>query len=124
MYKYKTSEAVMITSPVTIRLSLEKRAIYEAHAREKNVPLGSYLKQKLEYSDDIGEEISELHLALEQVAALQQKSGGGSKGSNEVGLFLEILFLLRLISQPSKVQMAQAEIKRRGFEIWEAQDND
>ena len=40
-------------NPINIRLSLETEAMYEAEASARNLPLRTYLRQKLEEGDDI-----------------------------------------------------------------------
>lgn len=120
-------------SPINIRLSLETEAIYERAARERGVPLRTYLRQKLEESESVEEELSKLHLAIEQIqsAILRQErggtgGGGGSRSGNtgDPGLWLEVILLLRQIAQPHRVQLAHAEVRRVGLEVWGVDKND
>lgn len=116
-------------SPINIRLSIASEAAYEAEARSRNLPLRTYLRQKLEKGDDITEEISRLRIAIEQISLSSQQSNGTSgeslaSGGQNLSILLEILLLLRQIAQPHRVQLAQQELRRLGFEIWEGPKND
>jgi hypothetical protein len=109
--------------PINIRLSFESEVRYEAEARARDLPLRTYLRQKLEENNDVAQEISELRLAIENGIFQGQKSNG-INGAQDLSLLLEMILLLRQIAQPHKVQLAHAELRRLGFEVWEAKEND
>ena len=110
-------------NPINIRLSTESEVMYEAEAIARNLPLRTYLRQKLEDGEDIMEEISRLRLAVEQ-RLFSGSGGSGASSSRDFSFLLEMLLLLRQIAQPHRVQLAQEELKRLGFEVWEAKEND
>jgi hypothetical protein len=135
--------------PINIRLSLKSQLLYEAEAKSMNLPLRTFLRQKLEErynkSDEATEEINYLRKTLEEIIPSlrngNSNDGGngngavdnvGANSTNETniieryskeakrtqGMLLEILLILRQLSQYSKVDLARAEVKRLGFETW------
>ncbi len=107
-------------NPIQLRLSIEKQLLYEKEAAAKNLPLSTWLRKRLEEEDEVLEQINALRRSVEF-----SKEGEGGVSENDQGILsktlavnLEILILLRQISQPQKVQMAQQELKRLGFEVW------
>jgi len=104
-------------NPINIRLPIEQQLKYESQAIEHGLPLRTYLRQRLESGDNILTELSALRKAVEQTTPFSDAGNDDSK----TGIMLEILLLLRQIAQPQKVQIAQHELKRLGFDIWDGQ---
>lgn len=114
-------------NPASFRLSKEKRVLYEAEAAKAGVSLSIYLKQKLEsLTDEIKSASSAQKPGDDQLAhlvPLLQRSvefieKNDSERTQYRGMMLEILLLLRCTIQPHKVNMVQAEVERRGLDIW------
>ena len=104
-----------LINPTSIRLSAEKQHFYEAEAAAKNMPLRTYLRQRLEKEDII----------LEELIALRKfmKDDGSDEGqTSSTNVMLEILLLLRQIAQPKHVHLAHQELKRLGLEAWKSRD--
>lgn len=108
-------------NPVNVRLSVEKQLQYEAEAAGQGVPLGTYLRQRLEAADDVLHELATLRRAVERVATAAQPAVPSAPTSAEFGVQLEMLLLLRQIAQAQKTQIAQQELKRLGIEVWDGQ---
>ena len=99
--------------PINIRLTPAEQSKYEAQAASHNLPLRTYLRQKLAYSDSILEEIT----ALKSIMSQGEPTNGNAK-SQEFGILLEMLLLLRQLAQPKQVQLAQQEVKRLKLPVW------
>ncbi|SCW89576.1 hypothetical protein SAMN05216370_0049 [Pseudomonas peli] len=104
--------------PIRVRLSIEKQAIYEAQAMAAEVPLGTYLRQRLEKEDAVLDELQMLRRAVERVADRapgETKGGDGLQGMG--GVMLEMLLTLRQLAG-AKNDLAQKEIARLGYDVW------
>lgn len=97
--------------PINIRLAPAEQAKYEAQAASQNLPLRTYLRQKLAYSDNILEEITALK-------GMVKTEPANNLESQELGILLELLLLLRQLAQPKQVQLAQQEVKRLKLPVW------
>jgi hypothetical protein len=135
--------------PINIRLPIEKQQQYEKEAAIKNLPLRTYLRDRLCESDQLNESINSLKKEMGYLSAVVsqpkvQTSEGNEQifqeilalkeqmkhnlnvqpqnlpSGKEMGVLLELLLLLRQIAQPQKVQVAQEELKRLGIEVWRA----
>lgn len=116
-------------NPVSFRLSKEKHTLYEIEAAKKGMGLGIYLKQKLEKRENKDENVKSSPFSvlnedqlIHLIPLMQKTIQFIEKNDKEVnqyrGMMLEILLLLRCTVQPHKVNMVQAELERRGLEIW------
>lgn len=92
-----------LTDLVTIRLSAEKRSLYEIEAAHRKQSLGTYLRERLEQSE-----------------VLSHQPSGNTKppSSHEQGVLLEILLLLRYIASPEKLNLVRGELKRLNIPTW------
>lgn len=113
-------------NPVQVRLSIEKQAIYEDEAARAGKPLATYLRERLEASDNTQEQVRSLRRELTGLrhlvedlaeAGIQGGSGGGMSAGDRAAL-IETLLLLRHISKPDQRQEARAEMRRNGINMW------
>jgi len=106
----------MATVPVGFRLGREAWERHSAAAQALGVPLGAYLRRRLDEQERLAEELGALRAALERRACHQPTSDG--LPAFAPGVLVELLLLLRTIANPQKVAMAQKEVERRGLETW------
>lgn len=106
-------------NPINVRLNVEKQQHLEAEAAAHGVPLGTYLRQRIESADDLLNELTALRRAVERMTAAVAPPS--TEAGQQVGVQLEMLLLLRQIAQGQKTQVAQQEMKRLGFEVWDGQ---
>lgn len=92
-----------LTNLVTIRLSAEKRSLYEIEAAHRKQSLGTYLRERLEKSE---------------VLSHQPSRNTTPPSSHEQGVLLEILLLLRYIASPEKLNLVRGELKRLNIPTW------
>lgn len=92
-----------LTDLVTIRLSAEKRSLYEIEAAHRKQSLGTYLRERLEQSE---------------VLSHQPSGNTTPPSSHEQGVLLEILLLLRYIASPEKLNLVRGELKRLNIPTW------
>lgn len=90
-----------LTDLVTIRLSAEKRSLYEIEAAHRRQSLGTYLRERLEQ----GEAISHQNIR--------------PSSSHEQGVLLEILLLLRYTAGTEKLYLVRKELSRLNIPSWE-----
>lgn len=91
-----------LTDLVTIRLSTEKRFLYESEAASRKQSLGTYLRERLEQSED-----------------LSNQSSKDNTSSKDHGLILEILLLLRYTTSPEKLNIVRNDLKRLNIPMWQ-----
>jgi hypothetical protein len=108
--------------PIQLRLSAEKQLLYETEAANRNLPLVTYLRERLEKGDALLEEISALRQAV--FRATENISGAQSNGdtpteSINLSVQIETLLLLRSLANPQKLQIIHGELKRLGLDAWD-----
>ena len=91
-----------LTDLVTIRLSTEKRFLYESEAASRKQSLGTHLRERLEQSE-----------------ALSHQSSKDTTSSQDQGLLLEILLLLRYTASPEKINLVRRELNRLNIPVWQ-----
>ena len=103
-----------------MRLTVEKRELYEAQAMAAELPLSTYLRNRLEREDAIMDELQMLRRAVER---MKDQAPGDSQHRNGLqgmeGVVLEMLLTLRQLAG-AKNDLAQKEIARQGYEVWSA----
>jgi hypothetical protein len=98
--------AMNLTEPVTIRLSTEKRFLYESEAASRNQSLRTYLRERLEQSESLS----------------HQPSKSPSPSSlHEQGILLEILLILRYLVTPEKLNLVRKDLKRLNIPTWQGE---
>jgi hypothetical protein len=101
---------------VSVRLSQDAWTRYAAQAEAHDLPLGTYLRRRLEQQD----EFIENELALRSHRARTAASeAAAQKCSVPIGLLVEMLFLLRGLANPQRSAMVNSEVRRLGLETWE-----
>jgi hypothetical protein len=107
---------------IQLRLRAEKRLLYESEAAARDLPLVTYLRERLEEGDLLIEEIAALreavYMALENISATPP-SGATSAPSTNLSVQIETLLLLRSIANPQKLQIIHGELKRLGLKAWD-----
>lgn len=118
------------TTPVQVRLSLEKRLQYEDEAAQRGLPLSTYLRKRLEDGDRINESLAALRIMLVEgfsniEAALDKgKHTQGSDKGFDLGMMVETVLSLRKIIKPLDMNMIHKEVKRQGLKIWNGKEGD
>jgi hypothetical protein len=100
---------------VSIRLSHDAWTRYAAQAEAHDLALGTYLRRRLEQQD----EFIENELALRSRLTKTTTEAAAQKCSVPLGLLVEMLFLLRQLSNPQRSAMVNSEVRRLGLETWE-----
>ncbi|MFV0455610.1 MAG: hypothetical protein ACK5NQ_11575 [Pseudomonas sp.] len=84
------------------------------------LPLSTYLRNRLEREDAVLDELQMLRRAVERMA---DRAPGGTQGGDGLqgmgGVLLEMLLTLRQLAG-AKNDLAQKEIARLGYDVWSA----
>jgi hypothetical protein len=100
-----------LTNPINIRLSAEKRFLYETEAAHRGQSLGVYLRERLEKSELSSQELQNIHDLLKNLTP--------SSSSHDQGVLLEILLILRYLVSPEKLNLVRRDLKRLNIPIWQ-----
>ena len=101
--------------PIQLRVTLEKQYFYQEEAAKLGKPLATYLRERLESSDDTLSAISSLQRDLASLRFLLEDKPKASDTSAETQTSLvEMLLLLRQLCRPEQVKIAQGELNRLG----------
>ena len=95
-----------LTEAITIRLSPEKRFLYESEAASQKKSLRAYLRERLEQCER---------------PSYQPSINAAPSSSNDQGILLETLLLLRYLSSPEKMLLVQKELNRLNISIWQGE---
>ena len=101
-----------LTNPINIRLSAEKRFLYETEAAHRGQSLGVYLRERLEKSESSSQELHNIHDLLKNLTS-------SSSSSDDQGILLELLLLIRCIAGPEKLNLVRRELKRLNIPLWQ-----
>jgi hypothetical protein len=101
---------------VSVRLSHDAWTRYAAQAEAHDLALGTYLRRRLEQQDEFIENELALRSRITKAAAT---GAAVQKCSVPIGLLVEMLFLLRQLSNPQRSAMVNSEVRRLGLETWE-----
>lgn len=110
-----------LADAIPLRLTVEKRELYEAQAMAAELPLSTYLRNRLERDDVLLEEVQMLRRAVERLAdrapgAEKRTAGGGDM----TAVLLEMLLTLRQLGG-AKSGLAQKELERQGITLWSSE---
>jgi hypothetical protein len=100
-----------LTNPINIRLSAEKRFLYETEAAHRGQSLGVYLRERLEKSESSSQDLQNIYGLLKNLTS--------SSSSHDQGILLEILLLLRYIVSPEKLNLVRRDLKRLNIPVWQ-----
>ncbi len=100
---------------VGIRLEREVWERHSAAAQSLGLPLGVYLRGRLEEHDQTSSALGELKSLVERSASAAEEP---SKAALPLALFIEVLLILRQLAGPQRSLMAQKEVERRGLDSW------
>jgi hypothetical protein len=110
-----------LADAIPLRLTVEKRELYEAQAAAAELPLSTFLRNRLEREDLLLDEIQMLRRALERVADNHKGPATNAVNTTEtMPVLLEILLTMRQIGG-QKAVLAQKELQRQGINIWSAE---
>jgi len=98
-----------LTNPINIRLSAEKRFLYETEAAQRGQSLGVYLRERLEQSETSSHELQKIHDLLKNLTS----------SSHDQGILLEILLILRYLVSPEKLNLVRRDLKRLNIPVWQ-----
>ncbi|CAM2164581.1 conserved hypothetical protein [Burkholderia latens] len=112
--------------PIKLRLDPQKQYQYEEEAAALDMPLSTYLRQRLERGDDVAEQIGELRRAVADIA---NRSGGGGGDSQvqrdlpigdkaSLGMLVELVLLLRTVVPADKLTVVHGELRRQQLPVW------
>jgi hypothetical protein len=101
---------------VGIRLEREVWERHSAAAQSVGLPLGVYLRRCLEEHDRTASALGELKSLVERSSASGTEEGNGA--GLPMGLFIEVLLILRQLAGPQRALIAQKEVERRGLDSW------
>jgi hypothetical protein len=100
---------------VHFRLSHDAWVRYSSQAQAHEMPLGSYVRLRLEQQDEfLAGELAKLKLAAQPAPAPARSDPDPLSGA-----FLEVLMMLRMIVGPEKSRVARKEVERRGLPVLE-----
>lgn len=108
----------MGSTHVHVRLNNAAWARFSKEAEVRAVPLGTYLRQRLEQQDELlANEIAALRAVVEHAGSAGQHTryDGPALAS---GALVEALLLLRSLVGPQKAALVQKELERRGLDVW------
>lgn len=109
-----------LADAIPLRLTVEKRELYEAQAMAAELPLSTFLRNRLEREDALLDELQMLRRAVERMA---DHAPGEPQRPDSLhgmdGVLLEMLLTLRQLAG-AKNDLAQKEIARQGYEVWSA----
>lgn len=104
--------------PIQIRMTLEKHLFYQDEAAKLGKPLATYLRERLDSSDETMSAISSLQRELASLRfLLEDKSKEPDSPTNIEPSIFEILLLLRQLCRPEQVKIAQGELNRLGHSV-------
>ncbi|WP_427183752.1 hypothetical protein ACL598_19000 [Bordetella bronchialis] len=102
----------LLERAISFRLSDDKYRQYTAAAAEIGLRLSEYLRFRLDTEDHIGEQISQLRLAL------LDKDESETDGGALMPLMLELLLLARKQASPAELRAVHQELDRLGHAPW------
>ena len=104
--------------PIQLRLSPEKQRVYEEAAARQGKPFSSYLRERLEASVSLDEELSALRQDVASLRLCVDSLAHGATSTDSTPLLLEILLMLRAIGGPERTRTIRAELERLGMDLW------
>ena len=102
----------MASFHISVRLSHDAWKRYSAQAEVRDLPLGTYLRRRLELQDQAL--ATDLDLRPRPTTPPEPESGTTSPAAIG-GTLVEILLLLRTIAGPQHSGMVRKEIERQGL---------
>jgi hypothetical protein len=108
----------MASFHVSFRLSHDAWKRYSALAEVSELPLGTFLRRRLELQDQAL--ATELDLRARGAKPPDAENGKSQPPPVVTGTLIEILLLLRSIAGPQRSVVAQKEVERQGLESWKA----
>lgn len=105
------------TAIARIRMTEETYAKWQDLASIHHKDLGPYLLERLEAGERVEDELRELRVLFSRLA--RPGNTGAQDSAQERGAMLEMLLILRQIGGPQKSKIAQAEVQRLGFSLWQ-----
>lgn len=100
---------------VGIRLEREVWERHSAAAQSLGLPLGVYLRRRLEEHDQTTSVLADLKSMAERAPSGAE---GPSAANLRMALLIEMLLMLRQLAGPQRALMAQKEVERRGLGSW------
>ena len=111
-----------LSHPIQLRLQPEKQYFYQEEAARQGKPLASYLRERLDNNDEkleainnLKREVMSLRLMVEDIIATSQNTPSNNDNANPT--LFEMLLLLRQLSRPEHLKIAQGELQRLGFKV-------
>ena len=95
-----------LTDVVTVRLPAGKRFLYEKEAAHQGQSLSVYLRERLEKSETSSHNLP---------------GSPATFSSNDQGVLLEILLILRYLASPEKINLVRRDLKRLNIPTWQGE---
>lgn len=106
-----------LADAIPLRLTVEKRELYEARAWQQGLPLSTYLRNRLE-RDDVLLEGADAQTSRRASGRSSTRSGKSTAGGGDMtAVLLEMLLTLRQLGG-AKSGLAQKELERQGITLW------
>lgn len=110
-----------MSSLISIKVNLDpqKKVLYETQAVQQNKSLSQYLRDRLDNTQDIEQQLFSLKAMIQE---LNQKVGSSSTPtatSDVTFLLYEVILLLRTIANPGKCRMVHSELERQEIPVWD-----
>ena len=102
----------MASFQVSFRLSQEAWKQYSAEAEARDLPLGTFLRRRLEHQEQVL--ATEADLRARSAAPAATENGPTSPAAMR-GTLVELILLLRSIAGPERSRVARSEVVRQGL---------
>lgn len=111
-------------SPIRLRLHIDQQIRYEEAAAIKGVPLGTFLRERLDFIDKSEKQLANLQLELAALRRMLEDlvEDNNFSSSNLQGVEIETLLLLRHLCKPEQRKEVRADMNRLGFDIWNQEE--
>jgi hypothetical protein len=104
--------------PIQLRLSPDKHLAYEEDAARHDKPLATYLRERLEASDDLRSELAALRQDIANLRHAFEDQKQAAPQDPTQSLLAEILLMLRAVGGPDRTKTVRAELARLGYALW------
>ena len=110
----------MLGHPITLRLTPEKKAVFEVEAARNGKPLSTYLRDLIEDAHELHRTLTALQRDVTLLHDRLDDLGATSTAAPAVATAIQVetLLLLRALVGPDRMKTVQGELKRLGHEIW------